>query len=77
MSRAGVARTIVLLRLAPDIQEEIVFLPRTHGNRAPIHKRMISPIASTIDWHKQRQMWAKLKTPALVPILPRRVSPRV
>ena len=46
-----------LLRLAPDLQEELLFLPAVTSGRAPIHEKMLRPIASEIDWHKQREMW--------------------
>ena len=61
-----------LLHLAPDIQEEILFLPRTRGGRDPIREKMVRPIAAVPDWRKQRGMWRGLKrlrsgvgTPAL------------
>ena len=50
-----------LLLLTPDIQEEILFLPRTDGSRAPIRERMLRPITAVIDWGKQRRMWEKMK----------------
>jgi hypothetical protein len=46
--------------LAPDIQEEILFLPRTTQGRDTIKEAYIRPIAKTHDWGKQRQMWNKL-----------------
>jgi len=50
-----------LLHLAPDIQEKLLFLPRTDGGRAPIREHMVRPIAAIIDWHKQRNLWRELK----------------
>jgi len=47
--------------LAPDIQEEILFLPRTTHGRDSIKEADIRPIAKTLDWNKQRQMWRELK----------------
>ena len=47
--------------LAPDIQEEILFLPRTTQGRDPIKEADIRPIAKTLDWNKQRQMWTRLR----------------
>jgi len=35
VSRARITHIMNLLHLAPDIQEEILFLPRTDGGRAP------------------------------------------
>jgi len=47
--------------LAPDIQEEILFLPRTTQGRDSIKDADIRPIAKTLDWNKQRQMWNRLR----------------
>ncbi|WP_146530474.1 hypothetical protein [Novipirellula artificiosorum] len=47
--------------LAPDIQEEILFLPNTVKGRDPIKEADIRPIAKTLDWKKQRKMWRELK----------------
>jgi hypothetical protein len=47
--------------LAPDIQEEILFLPRTTQGRDAIKEADIRPIAKTLDWSKQRHMWLELK----------------
>jgi hypothetical protein len=49
-----------LLHLAPDIQETILFLPRTTDGRDPIHEKMLRPIAAETDWRKQRQSWKRL-----------------
>jgi hypothetical protein len=46
--------------LAPDIQEEILFLPRTIQGRDTIKEADISPIAKSLDWDKRRKMWQKL-----------------
>ena len=46
-----------LLHLAPDIQESLLFLHRIDLGRAPIHERLLRPIAAEIDWGKQREMW--------------------
>jgi len=60
VSRARVTQIMNLLNLAPDIQEELLFLPRTDGSRAPIAERHLRPIAAVLDWRKQRRMWKKL-----------------
>ncbi|MCY2976754.1 MAG: hypothetical protein NTW52_19015 [Planctomycetota bacterium] len=46
--------------LAPDIQEEILFLARTTTGRDAIKEADLRPIAKTLDWNKQRQMWKLL-----------------
>jgi hypothetical protein len=45
------------LYLAPDIQKAVLFLPRTERGRAPVILADLLPIASTLDWRKQRRMW--------------------
>ena len=49
-----------LLQLAPEIQEALLFLPRTERGRDPISERHIRPIATELDWRRQRKMWARL-----------------
>ena len=60
-TRTRVTQIMNLLNLTPDIQEEILFLPRTTHGRDPIPERHIRPIASVLDWRKQRNLWRKLK----------------
>ncbi|MBX3399519.1 MAG: hypothetical protein KF873_12315 [Gemmataceae bacterium] len=61
VTRARVSQIMNLLNLAPDIQEEILHLPRTETGRAPIILADLQPIASTPDWRKQRTLWRELK----------------
>ncbi len=49
-----------LLHLAPDIQETILFLPRTIKGDDPIHEKMLRPINAEISWQKQRSMWQEM-----------------
>ena len=63
VSRARVTQIMNLLQLAPDIQEDILFLPRTHRGRDPIREIMVRPIAAVFDWRKQRKRWVQLKRP--------------
>ena len=60
VTRARVSQIMNLLNLAPDIQEEILHLPRTETGRAPIILADLQPIASTPDWRKQRPLWREL-----------------
>jgi len=64
VSRARITQIMNLLLLAPDIQEEILFLPRTDGGRAPIREHMVRPITAVIDWRKQRRMWQEMPSAA-------------
>lgn len=49
-----------LLHLAPDIQEEILFLPEVVKGRDPVTERDLRAIAAKADWDRQRQMWSKM-----------------
>ena len=61
VGRARISQIMSLLHLAPDIQHEILNLPRSNGGRDPIREKMIRPIANIPDWRKQRTMWGGLK----------------
>ena len=60
VTRARLSQIVGLLCLAPDLQEEILFLPRTVQGRDPIQLRHILPIAMLADWRKQRIRWKAL-----------------
>jgi hypothetical protein len=49
-----------VVNLAPDIQEALLFLPRTERGRDPVILRDLQPVASTIDWRSQRRLWEEL-----------------
>ena len=57
VSRARVTQIMNLLQLAPDIQEALLFLPRTERGRDPIREHHIRPIVGILDWRKQRKLW--------------------
>jgi hypothetical protein len=61
VSRARLTQIMNLLNLAPDIQEEILFLPRTEKGVDPVGERDLRPIAAVADWRKQRRMWRSLR----------------
>jgi hypothetical protein len=58
--RARVTQIMNLLQLAPEIQEAILFLPRTTKGRDPIREIMVRPIAAEPGWRKQRRLWKQL-----------------
>jgi hypothetical protein len=60
VTRARASQIMSLVNLAPDIQEALLFLPRTERGRAPLILRDVLPIATTIEWGKQRRMWQRL-----------------
>jgi len=64
VSRARMTQIMNLLNLAPDIQEQILFLSRVEQGHAPVIERDLRPIAAVTDWPKQRLMWTILHTGA-------------
>ncbi len=61
VSRARVTQIMNLNFLAPNIQEDLLFLPRVERGRDPIREQAVRPIAATPEWGKQRRMWRALR----------------
>lgn len=55
ITRARITQIMNLLHLAPDIQEEILFLEADDRRRDPVAERAIRPVAAIPDWRKQRR----------------------
>lgn len=49
-----------LLHLAPDIQEQVLFLPVVRAGRDPIHERMLRPLTGLPHWGAQRHRWRSI-----------------
>ena len=60
VTRARITQIMNLLNLAPDIQENLLFLPRTLKGYDPIREKDMRPIAAIPYWQRQRKMWAEL-----------------
>jgi hypothetical protein len=60
VTRARITQIMNLRYLAPDIQEELLFLPRTVKGRDPICETDMRPITTVPYWQRQRRMWAEL-----------------
>ena len=60
VTRARLTQIMNLRLLAPDIQEAILFLPRTTKGKDQICERHLRSIAATPDWRKQRKLWREL-----------------
>jgi hypothetical protein len=56
VTRARITQIMKLLHLAPDIQEQILFLPNIRG----LNERNLRPIVSRIHWNEQRRMFQKM-----------------
>ena len=52
VTRARMTQIMKLLDLAPDIQEQILFLPSRNG----LNERNLRPIVKRIDWDEQRRL---------------------
>ena len=57
VTRARMSQIMCLGCLAPDVQEEVLFLPRTTKGRDPIQLRHLLLIARIADWRQQRVRW--------------------
>lgn len=60
VTRSRITQIMNLLLLAPDIQEAILFLPRTIKGVDRIRERDLRPITAIIDWTAQRAVWREL-----------------
>ena len=62
VSRARVSQIMSLLYLAPDLQEQLLFLPPTIRGRDRLQLRHLLPVAAAADWRRQRRQWQALRT---------------
>ncbi len=54
VTRPRITQIMNLLNLAPDIQEQVLFLPRTQKGRPRITERHLRRIATLASWADQR-----------------------
>jgi len=50
---------MLILMLAPDIQESILMLPRVHEGRDMVTERDLRRITRSLDWDVQRVLWSE------------------
>jgi len=60
VTQPRMSQILNLTLLAPDIQEELLFLPRVREGKATIHEKLLRPIAAEVDWGKQPEMFDAL-----------------
>ena len=60
VTQPRITQIMNLLHLTPDIQEQLLFLPRVTSGRDPIHEKMLRPICAENNWARQREMWEKI-----------------
>ena len=56
VTRARLTQIMKLLDLAPDLQEQILFLPPLPR----LNERNLRPIVGRTDWHQQRRLFQEL-----------------
>ena len=61
ITSARMTQIMALLNLAPDLQGQILHLPRVGRGSDPVKETDALPIAATLDWLKQRRMWVRLQ----------------
>lgn len=81
VTRARVTQIMNMLCLAPDIQKEILFLPRIGKGPGAWNVKGMQEIATAGDWTEQRRRWSQdLRKPDLGenpienPILPKKLD---
>jgi hypothetical protein len=55
VSRARISQVLSLLHLAPDLQEQLLFLQRPAHGREPWPLRHVLTVAADLDWSQQRR----------------------
>ena len=60
VSRSRVTQVMNLLHLAPDLQEQILFLPYIQSGDDLITEHDVRPVAALLKWTAQRRLWATL-----------------
>jgi hypothetical protein len=60
VSRARISQILNLLHLAPDIQEQLLFLPPLHQGRECLHLADLQSLCRTWEWKRQRRLWQAL-----------------
>ena len=61
VTRARMTQIMNLLNLAPDIQEEILFLARTVTGRDPVSERGLRRVTAIVRWDRQRKAWWEMR----------------
>lgn len=57
VTRARMTQIMNLLMLAPEIQEELLFLPRVEAGREEVCLRDLQGVAGVVEWERHRRMW--------------------
>lgn len=60
ISRERISQVMMLAWLAPDIQQQVLGLPKTPGGRFPVSETALRTIARVASWAGQRARWEGL-----------------
>lgn len=63
VTQPRITQLMNLCHLAPDIKEEILFLPLMMRGRDPIHEHMLRGVTACAGWREQRAKWAHVNPP--------------
>jgi hypothetical protein len=61
VTRARLTQIMNLTLLAPDLQEELLFLASVTAGRDPLVLRALQSLATELDWNRQRALWARMR----------------
>jgi hypothetical protein len=61
VSRARMSQILSLLNLAPDLQEQLLFLQRPARGRQALTLRQVLTVAAALAWPEQRRRWRRLR----------------
>jgi hypothetical protein len=60
VTQPRMSQILNLNMLAPEIQEELLFLHPVQAGKPAIHEKLLRPITSHVDWDAQRQRWREV-----------------
>ena len=61
VTRARMTQVMNLLNLAPQIQEEILFLPEIREGREPVRESALRRLPGVLSWNEQVELWRELR----------------
>jgi hypothetical protein len=61
VTTARITQIMNLLFLAPDIQEEILFMPPITQGQPAVTERHLRQVLKTVVWSEQRERWAAIR----------------
>ena len=65
VTRARMTQVMNLLNLAPDVQEDLLFLPKMMSGRDPVSERNLRRITAMVRWDRQRKAWRETRARAI------------